>query len=344
MSTLDLNVSLPVASQPKFDDFVEQGVLAENLGFDHLWMSETWGRNAVSVISVLTERTDEIGLGTSILPIYSRSPALMGQTAATLQESSGGRFRLGVGSSSPTVVEGWHGVDYERPLRRKREYIEIIKEVVRGGEVNYDGDIFDLAGFNLRFTPPSPPSVEAAGLGPKAVELAGRFADGWHAVLFTPESYGERYSDLQRGMELGGRTEDDIRTNLMLTCCALDDETRARKLARQHAAFYIGAMGTYYRDSLARQGYEETAYHVHVAWWNGDKQEAIDSVTDELLDALAAAGSPEKAKENLRRFAEIDELDEITLLFPRGATAEEVEETMEKMSPENMDWNEEAPS
>ena len=331
----DLDVSLPVAAQPGYERFVAQGERAEDLGYHRVWMSETWGRNAVAVLSALAERTSDVGLGSSILPTYSRSPALLGQTAATLQEASEGRFRLGVGPSGPAVIENWHGAAFENPLRRTRETVEIVKAVLSGDEVSYDGDIFDVGGFRLRCDAPEPaPPVDVAAMGPTAVEMTGRFADGWHGVLFTPDGLEERHEDLVHGAELGDRDPSELRTHLMLTCCALEDGDRARALARQHAGFYVGGMGTYYRDSLARQGYDDVAYRIHEDWNDGRREEALAAITDELLDELSPAGTPEEARELLERFAELDALDSIAIGFPRGASQDEIDATMEHLAPE----------
>ncbi|MEF8781430.1 MAG: TIGR04024 family LLM class F420-dependent oxidoreductase, partial [Haloferacaceae archaeon] len=197
------DVSLPVAAQPSLDAIVSMAQRAEGAGYDRVWLPETWGRDAVTTLALAAERTDRIGLGTSITNVYSRSPALVGQTAATLQEASDGRFRVGLGPSGPEVIQRWHGESFDRPLRRTREYVEIVRAVCAGEEVDYDGDVFDLSGFRLRCDPPEPaPPIDAAGLGPKSVELAGRFADGWHALLLTPDGLRDRLSDLRRGAEL----------------------------------------------------------------------------------------------------------------------------------------------
>lgn len=199
----DVDVFLPVGAQPALDDLADQAVAAEEFGFDRVWFPESWGRDVVTPIAIAAEQTDRIGLGTSIANVYSRSPALLGQTAATLQEASDGRFRLGVGPSGPIVVENWHGEDFGNPLQRTRETIEIIRRVMSGETVSYDGEYFALDGFRLRCNAPNPePPVDAAALGPKAVELAGRFADGWHAINYTRDGFEERLKDLRRGAEL----------------------------------------------------------------------------------------------------------------------------------------------
>jgi coenzyme F420-dependent oxidoreductase len=327
-------LSLPVAAQPSLDAILSLAVDAEDAGYERVWLPETWGRDAVTTLSLAAERTETVELGTSIVNVFSRSPALLGQTAATLQEASGGRFRMGVGPSGPAVIENWHGESFERPLRRTRETVEVIKQVLSGDPVEYDGDFFDLSGFRLRCPAPEPaPPVDAAGMGPKAVELAGRFADGWHALNLTPDGLRDRLDNLRRGAELGDRDPDDVRVTLSLPCCALEDAQQARNLARQHLAFYVGGMGTFYRDALARQGHDDIAEHVYESWQAGDRGEAVKAI-DPLLDDLAAAGSPETAREQLEMFGDIDGVDAVAVSFPRGAEPAEIHETLDALGPE----------
>lgn len=330
----DRTVHLPVAAQPSIDSLVSLTQRAEDHGYSRVWLPETWGRDAVTVLSAIAERTEEIGIGPSVLNVYSRSPALVGQTAATLQELSEGRMRVALGPSGPAVIQGWHGVDFDRPLRRTREYIDVVRAVCSGETVNYGGDIFTLGGFRLRCDPPETEvPIDAAGMGPKSVELAGRFADGWHALLLTPDGLRERLEDLRRGIELGDRDPDEVRTTLSLNCCALEDGERARELARGHLAFYVGAMGTFYRDCLSRQGYEDTAHEIASAWGNGDKEGALAAIGDDLLDDLGAVGTPEKAREEMRKFEEIDGVDRVAVSFPRGAEPDEIEATIDALAP-----------
>jgi coenzyme F420-dependent oxidoreductase len=330
----DRDVFLPVGAQPSIDALCDQAQQAEELGYDRTWLPETWGRDAVTVLTSIAHRTDDIGIGTSILPIYSRSPVLIGQTAATLQEVSDGRFRLGVGPSGPIVIENWHGVEYGNPLKRTRETVEITKQVLSGEEVEYDGDYFDLSGFRLRCDPPSPPpAVDAAGMGPKSVELAGRFADGWHALMLTREGIRDRLDDLEHGADLAGRDPDEVRTTLSLTCAALEDGERARESVRQHLAFYVGGMGTFYRDNLARIGHGETAHEIYDNWQAGDREAAMAAIDDDLLDGIAVAGTPEAARERFESFAAIDGVDGISVSFPRDATLDEIEATTAALAP-----------
>lgn len=332
-----LDVHLPVAAQPAIDDIAGFATLAEELGYARVWMPETWGRDAVTTLTTIAERTTTIGLGSSVMSVYSRSPALLGQTATTLQEVSDGRFRLGVGPSGPILMQGWHGMSFERPLRRTREAVDIIRQVQSGNVVNYDGEIFNLAGFRLRCDPPDPrPPVDIAGMGPKAVELAGRFGDGWHAIACSRDGIRDRLQDFRRGLRLGDRREEDVRVTLAVTACAMADSAVARELARKHLAFYVGAMGTFYRNSLARQGYESLANDIASTWANGDPAGASELIDDDVLEMFSPAGSPAEVRDQLTTFMEIDGIDAIAIGFPRGASPAVIEQTIEAVAPASL--------
>jgi coenzyme F420-dependent oxidoreductase len=329
------DVFLPVAAQPSVDALVEQAQSAEELGYDRAWLPESWGRNAAVVLTSIAERTDDIGIGTSIMPVYSRSPALIGMTAATLQEVSEGRLRLGLGPSGPIVIENWHGMEFGNPLRRTRETVDVVKQVLSGEEVSYDGEYFDLDGFRLRCDPPDPqPPIDTAAMGPKAVELAGRFADGWHALMLTEDGLAERYADFQHGRELAEKDPDGGQVTLSLTCMALDDRERARELVRGHTAFYIGGMGTYYRDNLARQGHEDVAHEVYDRWQEGEKGAATAAIDDDLLDTIAVGGTPDECRERVAEWEAMDCVDRVSVSFPRGADIDEILATVEALAPE----------
>ncbi|WP_226007521.1 TIGR04024 family LLM class F420-dependent oxidoreductase [Natrinema salinisoli] len=330
----DRDVHLPVAAQPTIDSIVDYAQTAEDGGYDCAWLPETWGRDGVTVLTAMAERTETIDVGSSILNTYSRTPAVLGQTAATLQELSDGRFRLGLGPSGPVVIENWHGVEYGNPLKRTRETVEIVRQVLSGETVDYDGDDFELSGFRLRCDPPeTPPPIEVTGMGPKAVELAGRFADGWHGIMLTPDGMDERIEDIERGAELGDRDPDKIQVTTGVTCCVLDDPEEARRLTRQHIGFYIGGMGTFYRDALERQGYDE-ATEIYDSWQDGDREHALELVEENILDDLCAVGDAETAREQLERYEAVEDLDAIAVSFPRGASEEQVRQTMDAVAPD----------
>lgn len=328
------DVFLPVGAQPSIDTFPAFAQQAESLGYDRVWLPESWGREAATVLALIAERTDHIGVGASILNVYSRSPALLGQLAATQQEAADGRFRLGLGPSGPAVIEHWHGQAFEDPLRHTREAVDIVKAVLTGRPVTYEGAHYQLQGFRLRCDPPDPvPPVDAAGLGPKAVELAGRVADGWQATSFTPAGMRTRLEDFERGLDLGGRRQDDARVTLSVTTCALEEADRAKSLVAQHLAFYLGGMGTFYRDNLARQGHTELAERIHEAWQAGEQEHATAIVREELLSTMGAAGSPAEVRDRLATYEGIDGVDAVNIACPRGASEADITETLTALAP-----------
>lgn len=308
--------------------------LAEELGYEYVSLGETTGLDGVTQLAVLAERTDRIGLSNDVFSPYSRSPALLAQSALALHQVSGGRNRLGLGTSSPALVENWHGQSFDRPLRRLRESIDIIRQVYSGERLDYDGEVFETRGLKYaNELPENPPPIDVAALGPKATELAGRFADGWVPQFFTPEGLETRLEDLRRGAELGGRDPDGVRVALTFRACAIDDRERARQLGRSTIAFMLGRYGPYYRQSVAEQGYEDVTAEITSAYADGDNEAAVAAVPDELLDGLVAAGTPDEVRKTVDRFRRIDGLDALRISFFAGMTREEENRTLEALSP-----------
>lgn len=330
----DLGVVLRVDDHPSIESVLDMTEAIEDLGYTHVARNETSNTDAVSTLALMADRTTRLEIANDVFSPYSRSPALLGQTAATLQVISGGRYRLGIGASSPALAERWHGVPFDQPLRRVRETIEIVRRVVTGNRVTYDGEIYDLGG--LRYDgllPDTPPPIDVAALGPKATELAGRFADGWIPQYFTPEGFRERHQDYLRGLELAGRDRADVRVALTLRCCALDDPDEARQIARESVSFTIGAYGPYYRESIIEQGYGDAAAAIREAWDDRDYAAMADAVPDALIDDLVAAGTPEDVRAQLTRFAAIDGINLVRVGFFGRQSLDQQHETLRALAP-----------
>jgi len=330
----DYDLLLNVPDHPTLDSVAEQVQHAEALGFDRVSSGETTDWNLVTTLTILAERTDDIGLANDVFSPYSRSPALIGQTAAALAEASDGRFRLGLGTSSPALVEQWHGTAFDRPLRRLRETIEIIRQVLSGDRVDYEGELYQLGGLKLTADVPADPvPIDVAALGPKTVELTGRFADGWVPQLFTPDGLRDRLDDLARGARLGDRDFDELRVAPILRCVAMADRERARDLARASVAFLIGAYGPYYRQSIIEQGYEDVATAIRDAWEAGERERMAAELPDDLLDKLAAAGTPAEVRDRIQAFATIDGVDAVRIGFVTRLPIDAQYETMDAVAP-----------
>jgi coenzyme F420-dependent oxidoreductase len=332
MAAIDLDLVVMASDHDSYNTLIDQAMYAEDLGFTHVTMGETTGWNIVPVLAVIAERTDSIGITDDVLSPYARSPALLGQTALTLQDISGGRYRLGIGTSSPALTEQWHGKSFDRPLRRLRETIDIIRAVFTGDEVKYEGEMYDIGGLSYERAPPALPPIDVAALGPKAAELAGRFGDGWIPQLFTPDGLRTRLDDVARGAALGNRDVSDLRVAPLVRCCAHEDREYARKLTRQMVAFLIGAYGPFYGQSVARQGYEDVVSEIRDAWSERDTDAMAASLPDTLLDKLAVAGTPDEVRDRIQQFADVDGVDAIRTGFVRGMTQQDKETTMKALT------------
>ncbi|WIV65718.1 TIGR04024 family LLM class F420-dependent oxidoreductase [Natrialbaceae archaeon AArc-T1-2] len=331
---INRDVVLPLDEYDNIEEAVSLAQRAETMGYGAVSVGETAGRNVPLVLSVVAERTDEIGIADDVISPYSRSPAAIGQTAVTLQEISDGRFRLRIGASSPALAERWHGLEFDRPLRRVREAVEIVRQVQSGQRLEYDGEIFSPDGLTLECEPPEPPApVDVAALGPKATELAGRFGDGWVPQLLPYEQLQARLGDLKRGAELGDRQLDDLRVAPLLRCCALEDGERAREYARSQLAFMIAVYGPFYRQAIADAGWTELTERVRDRWHESGREAAAAAITDDLLEAVVAAGTPAEVRDQVERFEAIDGVDAIQVAFCGGMSDDERDRTLEALAP-----------
>lgn len=302
---------------------------AEAVGLDAVHVGETWGWEAFTLLGELARVTDEVTLGTGIVPVYSRSPALLGQAAATVARASDGRFELGLGVSGPAVIEGWHGVDFDRPVGRTAETVRVVKRVLSGETVDHDGQEFELSGFRLRVEPPGEVPVHVGAIGETNVRMAGAVADGWMPV-FVPD---DRLATLRAAFYESARSRDrdpDGLSVLPNTVAAVStDGEEARDAVRHHVAFYVGTMGSFYHRMLSEAGYAESADAIRAAWHEDGPGAAAERVPDEVLDAAAVAGTPEQARDRLGSYAEF--ADGVTLFFPRRADEDLMRETVDHL-------------
>jgi F420-dependent oxidoreductase-like protein len=303
---LDVNVGyfgVAVANNPSWLHEVEA------LGVRTLWAAEAYGADAVTVLAAAAAHTRRLGIGSAILQMPARSPAMTAMTAATLDDLSGGRFRLGLGLSGPQVVEGWHGVPYGSPLTRTREYVEIVRLVLeRQGPVEFEGSEYRLPydgpgatglGKPLKLIGSSHPGIPVylAAIGPKNVALAAELADGWLPVFYSPERAHEVFGrSLAEGFSRSAAPEREARFDIVPTVpCALDDDVEAARMqVKPQLALYIGGMGArgrnFYNDLARRYGFDEAAGRIQDLYLGGRKAEAIATVPDELVDEVCLVG------------------------------------------------------
>jgi F420-dependent oxidoreductase-like protein len=285
-----------------FEEQVELARLADVEGLDSVWVSEAWGQDAVSVLGHLSAVTERVALGSGLMQIPARTPAMAAMTAATLDAMSGGRFRLGLGVSGPQVSEGWHGVRFGRPLARTREYVEIVRRALaREAPLEFEGGEFRLPlegselGKPLKLlTKPVRAEIPIylGAIGPKAVEQAAQIADGWMPFFLTDESLAAIRA-----------AERQIDVAPVVLVCVDDDVDRARDLARPWLALYLGAMGArgknFYVETAERLGHGESARRVQELWSGGDRAAAAAALDDGLIDGAAICTSPAGLDERL---------------------------------------------
>lgn len=331
--SIPLDLVLMLNDHSSINTVAEQARRAEKQGFDFVTTGETTGWNIIPVLTVIAERTSSIGITNDVLSPYSRAPTLVGQTALTMHDVTGDRFRLGLGTSSPALAEQWHGNSFDRPLRRLRETIDIVHAMYADGTVIYEGEIFDVGGLGYeQSVPDDPPAIDVAALGPKSVELAGRFADGWVPQLFTTDGLQDRITDLEHGAKLGDQTIEDLRVSPLIRCCAHEDAEYARSLARQMISFLIGAYGPFYGNSVARQGYSDVVDEIRSAWDDRDTDRMAAALPDELLDSLAAAGTPEMVRSQVQSFASVNGVDAVRVGFVSNMTQSDKERTLDALA------------
>ena len=284
---------------------------AERLGYDSVWAAEAYGSDAATVLAWLAGQTETINLGSAIFQIPARSPAMAAMTAATLDQISGGRFRLGLGPSGPQVSEGWHGVRFARQLQRTREYVEVVRKALARERLEYHGETIELPlpdgpGKALKLTiAPEQDRIPIyiAAIGPKNVTLVGEIADGWLPVFFSPEHVSEFRPLLEEGAARAGRSLDDFDISPTVNVLVSDDIDSARDAMRPVLALYVGGMGSreknFYNRLVQRYGFEDAAREVQDLYLEGRKDEAAGALPAELIDKTTLAGPADVVRDRL---------------------------------------------
>lgn len=296
-----------VVSKPDEVDFV---VEAERIGVDSVWVPEAWGQDALTPLAYVAARTTRIRLGTGIAQIGARTPAMLAMSAMSMQALSGGRFLLGLGTSGPQVMEGWHGVRFRSPIGATRETIDIVRAVARGERLSYAGSVYELPlpdgpGRPIRsMMAPTEVPVYVAALGPKNLELTGELADGWIGNAFVPEHADAFLDHIRTGAARGNRAVTDLDLLIPTAVEFTDDVDEAAGRHARGYAFTIGAMGSkdknFYNAAFERQGFGEDVRAVQDLWLQGRREDAAARVPIELGAKTNILGTPAMVKERLR--------------------------------------------
>jgi F420-dependent oxidoreductase-like protein len=309
-----MRLSVPLQYAGDARQLIEQVVALERAGLDAVWVAEAYGFDSPTLMGYLAARTERLLIGSAILPIYTRTPSLIAQTAAGLDAVSGGRALLGLGASGPQVIEGWHGVRYDRPLGRTREVVDLCRRIWRREVISHDGiyrlPLPDGLGKPLKMlTKPVRDSIPIylASLGDKNVQLTAEIADGWLPTLFLPEKAADVWG---AALAAGAAKRDAALPPLDVVAGGLlaigDDATALRELARPMVALYVGGMGArdrnFYNDLMRRYGYEEEARTIQDLYLAGRKDEAAAAVPAEFLELSSLVGPAGHVKERVEAY------------------------------------------
>jgi F420-dependent oxidoreductase-like protein len=289
---------------------------AERLGYDSVWTAEAYGSDAATILGWLAQATSKIRLGSAIFQMPGRSAAMTAMTAATLDQLSGGRMILGIGSSGPQVAEGWHGQRFGRQLQRTREYVEVVRLALSRERVSYKGETLELPlpdgpGKALKLTiAPVQERIPVflAAIGPKNTTLAAEIADGWIPTLFSPEHVAEFRPLLEEGFARAGNGKgfDDFEIAPTVNVFVTDDVAAARDAMRPYVALYVGGMGSreknFYNALVQRYGFEDAAREVQDLYLEGKRDEAAAALPEELIDTVSLCGPPDVVRERLTVF------------------------------------------
>ncbi|GAA4941810.1 F420-dependent oxidoreductase-like protein [Actinomycetospora succinea] len=328
------------ASGAPWAETVDFVVEAERLGLDVCWVAEAWGSDAPSPLGYLAARTERMLLGSGVVQVGTRSPALIAQTALTLQTMSQGRFLLGLGSSGPQVLEGLHGVPFAHPLGRMRETVDVVRRVMAGEKVTYEGRhvTLPLPGGEARpmrvsVTAERPVPIHLATLSPRMLRLTGEVADGWLGTSFVPEGAATSLEPLAEGAAAAGRTLADLDLCQGAEIAfARDDDELATMLDERRAglAFSLGGMGSasrnFYHDAYARQGWKDVAAEVRAFWLDGRRDDAAAAVPREMVAATTLIGTEDGVRERLGVWRDAGVTT--VRLYPAGADLEQRLDTL----------------
>ena len=310
---------------------VDRVLEAERLGYDSVWTAESYGSDAVTTIAWIAARTTRIHVGTAIMQIGARTPAASAMTAMTLDALSGGRFRLGLGVSNPQVVEGWHGQRFGKPLTRTREYVSIVRAILRREKpVEFSGEYYQIPYAGPDATSLGKPlksilhgradlPIYLAAIGPKNVALAAEIADGWIPTLFAPSRIRMFREWLDEGFRRAGGPKPAF--DVMAACPIVvgDDVGACRAQHKPAIALYVGGMGArsrnFYNETVRRYGYPEAAQTIQDLYLAGKKREAEAAVPDALVDEVGLFGPRERIRERLAAYREAG----VTTLTVRGS-------------------------
>ena len=291
-----MRLGFSLGSLLSVEEICDCAKVLNNYSADSIWIPETWGMDCGLILSNMSSISTKSKLGSSIINIYSRSPALIAMSAVTLDTLSNGRFILGLGTSSKPIVEDWHGLEFKNPLQRMREYVDIIRLIVSGKKISYDGEFFHLKNFGLLIQPPRKEiPIYLAAVNKKMVDLTWEIADG---VIF----YLRPLPELKKTIEkMQAKKKIDVACQLIT--CVSEDSEKAITRAKQTIAFYV-SVGKIYREFLASNGFQNETMAIFDEYGKSGLKDNYGLVTDDMMNSLSISGNPEDIRRKILQFVE----------------------------------------
>ena len=296
-------MALAVSLPPSGLGFVENIAFAreaETLGYESVWIAEVGGNDAFALGSAVGAATERLRIGTAVVPMNIRGPALLAMSVATMDAMSNGRAICGIGVSSPQIVSDWNGQPYDRPLRRARETIEVLRRAFAGEKVVYDGGVVKVAGYRMMPAPGRSIPIYLGALNRRMLRLAGEVADGVVINMLGESFVPTVVAEVRKGAEKAGRNPDDIEVVMRVQCCVTDEPAAVREAFAHGFGAYIVAPG--YDTFFTWQGFGDVVEGVRAARANRDRAASRAAVSEELLDSLVVAGSADVVRGRLRAF------------------------------------------
>lgn len=322
-----LAVSVGFGGSPEqTKEVIKRIQIAEEVGVETVFTAETWGRDQFSLLTQIALATSKIKLGTGIAPVFGRSPAVLAMTAATLDELSGGRVVLGLGTSGARVIEHWHGEKFSKPIQRTKEYVEIINMIMTGEKVFYDGEIFKLQrGFRLLFEPVRKHiPIYVASISPKSMESVGEVADGWMPIYWPKSRFESGKALVAEGSKKAGRPADAVECVASLTVVLNPDIEKAKVQAAGPISWYVTNMGDFYHQMLTRNGFGDEvaamrkAGEEHKPMPFQTNPELMAAMGDRMLEETAVFGDLETVAAGIEERRKLG-VDLPSISMPQGS-------------------------
>ena len=327
---LRMAVTLPVPQG--VEATLSRAVWAEERGYDDLWFADSSGIDSLTTSVAVAERTERVRIGTAIIPVYTRTPAVLASTTQVLHQISNGRFILGLGASSHTMMEGWNGLEFEKPLTRVKETAILVRKILNGEKTDFQGETVRSKGYRQLALAPRRQAIYLAGLRPKMLEMAAEYGDGVILNLFPLIALPQMMTHINTGAQRAGKTKENCEVVCRHQIVVTNDKARVRDLFRVSFAPYYAT--PVYNKFLDWAGFPQAAATIREGWAEKDRAKTTRALDDEIVDQIAIIGSAEECYERIRTYAELGIHTHIVSCY----SPEDTDATFEAFSPDHFSF------